>query len=105
MGKRHEMPCHHSLEEYLHAYIDGTGIASDPKGALFRTIQRGTGKLSTKPFPQANAYAMVQRRARRPVQHGPTRPHSAVLDASPVRSCSLLHRIHHNPDRPGVLPH
>ena len=22
-GKRHEMPCHHSLEAYLHAYIDG----------------------------------------------------------------------------------
>ena len=24
-GKRHEMPCHHTLEEYLHAYIDGCG--------------------------------------------------------------------------------
>ena len=37
-GKRHEMPCHHSLEAYLHGYLDGTGIASDPKGPLFRTI-------------------------------------------------------------------
>jgi hypothetical protein len=21
-GKRHEMPCHHNLDEYLHAYIN-----------------------------------------------------------------------------------
>jgi site-specific recombinase XerC len=62
-GKRHEMPCHHTLDAYLHAYLDGTGIGADPKGALFRTIRRGTGQLSDTPLPQANAYAMVQRRA------------------------------------------
>ena len=62
-GKRHEMPCHHTLEAYLHAYIDGTGIGEDPKGPLFRTIRRGTGQLSDTPLPQANTYAMVRRRA------------------------------------------
>ncbi len=62
-GKRHEMPCHHTLEVYLHAYLDGTGIGADPKGWLFRTIGRGTGQLSRTALPQANAYAMVQRRA------------------------------------------
>jgi site-specific recombinase XerD len=62
-GKRHEMPCHHTLEEYLHAYLDGTGIGDDPKGPLFRTIGRGTGRLTRTPLPQASAYAMVQRRA------------------------------------------
>jgi integrase/recombinase XerC len=62
-GKRHEMPCHHNLEIYLHAYIDGCGLASDPKGPLFRTIGRGTRKLKATPLPQANAYAMVRRRA------------------------------------------
>jgi site-specific recombinase XerC len=62
-GKRHEMPCHHTLEAYLHAYLDGTGIGGEPKGPLFRTIARGTGQLSTTPLPQANAYAMVRRRA------------------------------------------
>ncbi|WP_354043793.1 tyrosine-type recombinase/integrase [Devosia sp. UYZn731] len=36
-GERHEMPCHHNLEEYLHAYIDAAGIADDTKDALFRT--------------------------------------------------------------------
>ncbi|REE18352.1 site-specific recombinase XerD [Paraburkholderia sp. BL27I4N3] len=62
-GKAHAMPCHHTLEAYLHAYLDGTGIGADPKGPLFRTIARGTGQLSTTPLPQANAYAMVRRRA------------------------------------------
>ena len=61
-GKRHEMPCHHALEGYLHAYLDGTGIAADAKGALFRTIGRGTGQLTAPPLRQANAYAMIQRR-------------------------------------------
>ena len=62
-GKRHEMPCHHNLEAYLHAYIDGCGLADDPKGALFRTIGRGTNELTETPLPQANAYAMIRRRA------------------------------------------
>ncbi|WP_233721992.1 tyrosine-type recombinase/integrase [Jiella avicenniae] len=62
-GKRHEMPCHHNLEAYLHAYLEGCGIAEDRKGPLFRTIGRGTRELTTTPLPQANAYAMIQRRA------------------------------------------
>jgi integrase/recombinase XerC len=62
-GKVHEMPCHHNLEEYLHAYLDGTGISADAKGWLFRTIGRGTSELTASPLPQANAYAMVRRRA------------------------------------------
>ena len=62
-GKRHEMPCHHNLEAYLHDYIDGCGLASEPKGPLFRTIGRGTDALTTTPLPQANAYAMIRRRA------------------------------------------
>ncbi|MCY1434181.1 Tyrosine recombinase XerD [compost metagenome] len=62
-GKQHAMPCHHLLEEYLHAYLEGTGIKGDLKGPLFRTIQRGTGQLSVTALPQANAHAMVRRRA------------------------------------------
>jgi integrase len=46
-GKRHEMPCHHNLETYLHAYRDGSGISADPKGPLFRTIGRTTGLTFT----------------------------------------------------------
>jgi hypothetical protein len=55
------MPCHHNLETYLAAYIEGAGIADDPKGPLFRTIGRGTGLLARTPLPQRNAYAMVGR--------------------------------------------
>jgi integrase/recombinase XerC len=62
-GKRHEMPCHHNLETYLHAYIEGCELVTDPKGPLFRTIGRGTDVLTTTPLPQANAYAMIRRRA------------------------------------------
>lgn len=63
-GKRHEMPCHHNLETYLHAYIEAAGLGGDLKGPLFCTIGRGTGQLTATPLPQANAYAMVQRRAK-----------------------------------------
>jgi len=63
-GKRHEMPCHHNLESYLLAYIEGTKIGGDPKGPLFRTIGRCTRCLTRTPLPQANAWAMVRRRAR-----------------------------------------
>ena len=62
-GKRHTMPCHHNLEEYLVAYLDGAGLRGDPKGPLFRTIGRGTSKLTRTVLPQANAYAMIRRRA------------------------------------------
>jgi integrase len=69
-GKAHAMPCHHNLEEYLTAYLDGAAPGSspgqalrdDPKGPLFRTIGRGTGKLTRTPLPQANAWAMIERR-------------------------------------------
>jgi site-specific recombinase XerD len=62
-GKPHAMPCHHNLETYITAYIEGAGLADDPKGPLFRTIGRGTGLLTRTPLPQRNAYAMVGRRA------------------------------------------
>ena len=62
-GKAHAMPCHHTLEAYLTAYIEQTGIMEDGKGPLFRTIGRGTGQLTRTPLPQANAYAMIARRA------------------------------------------
>jgi len=62
-GKPHAMPCHHNLESYLHAYLDGAGLLGDPKGPLFRTIGRGTSVLTTTPLPQANAHAMIRRRA------------------------------------------
>ncbi|WP_199556338.1 tyrosine-type recombinase/integrase [Sandaracinobacteroides hominis] len=62
-GKRHEMPCHHNLEEYLLAYIEGCGLREDRKGPLFRTIGRNTKRLTATRLPQQSAFAMVRRRA------------------------------------------
>lgn len=62
-GKRHEMPCHHNLEEYLAAYINGCELLDDRKGPLFRTIGRGTNQLSESPLPQASAFQTMRRHA------------------------------------------
>ena len=63
-GKRHEMPCHHNLDAYLHAYIDGSELAGDAKGYLFRTARGRTRQLSAEPMSQPDAYRMIVRRAR-----------------------------------------
>lgn len=62
-GKRHDMPCHHSLETYLHAYIEGALLTGDDKGWLFRTAIGRSGLLSDRPMSQADAYRMIRRRA------------------------------------------
>jgi site-specific recombinase XerD len=63
-GKYHEMPVHHTLEEYLDSYIRATGIGEDKKGPLFRSAIKRTGKLSQRPLARANAFHMIQRRAK-----------------------------------------
>jgi site-specific recombinase XerD len=63
-GKQHAMPCHHNLEAYLHAYIEGAGPANDPKALLFQSYSRTTRQLKGRPLPQANASAMIPRRSK-----------------------------------------
>jgi len=63
-GKFHEVPAHHTLEEYLDAYITATGIAGEPKSSLFRSANRRTGQLTAKPLRRNNALDMVKRRAK-----------------------------------------
>lgn len=60
-SKRHEMPCHHNLEEYLEAYIEGAGIAADAKGYLFRTAPRHERGLTDRPMTQPDVYRMIRR--------------------------------------------
>lgn len=62
-GKAHEMPCHHNLETYLHAYIEGVGMGEKPKNILFPTADWRTGILSGRPMTQSDAYRMIGRRA------------------------------------------
>jgi len=63
-GKRHDVPCHHTLEAYLHDYLDGCGLREDRKGYVFRAIDRDTKTLSDRPLPQANVWQMIRRRGR-----------------------------------------
>ena len=69
-GKQHEMPCHHNLEAWLHAYIEGTrlgatevGPGRDGKGYLFRSAEGRSGRLSDHPMGQADVFRMIGRRA------------------------------------------
>jgi integrase len=62
-GKRHEMPCHHNLDVYLHGYIDAAGIGGNPKQILFPTAKRRAGLLSDRVMTQPDAYRMIGRRA------------------------------------------
>jgi site-specific recombinase XerD len=62
-GKHHEMPAHHTLQEYLDAYIEASGISADPKGPLFRTAEGRTGRLTGQTMTQPDVYRMIQRRA------------------------------------------
>jgi integrase len=68
-GKRHEMPCHHNLEAYLHAWLDGSSLAAEPKVPLFPTIAAGTGRgeqrLTRRAITPREAHAMVRKRAKR----------------------------------------
>ena len=61
-GKLHAMPCHHNLDEYLHAYLKAAQLTDD-KTPLFRTMRGRTGVLSDQPMTQPDAYRMIRRRA------------------------------------------
>src|ERR1700730_15426897 len=54
------------LDDFItrYEYLDGAGLASDPKAILFQTYSRTTGQLTDNPLPQANAYEMIQGRAK-----------------------------------------
>lgn len=67
-GKRHEVPCHHSLEAILVAYIEAASLDGLPGAPLFQTFSRTgsraeTGRvLSGRPMSQPEAWQMLQRR-------------------------------------------
>ena len=45
-GKRHEMPAHHKLEQFLDEYLDAAGIRNGGKTPLFRSALGRTGILT-----------------------------------------------------------
>jgi integrase/recombinase XerD len=62
-GKRHEVPAHHSAEEYLDAYLEATKSESWAKKApLFRTLSREKS-LTEARMTRTDVLRMVKRRA------------------------------------------
>ena len=61
-GKEHEMPCHHNLEAWLQAYIEGAQLEAG-KAWLFQTVAGRSGRLSGNPMAQGDVFRMIGRRA------------------------------------------
>ena len=62
-GKRHEIPTHHNLAEYLAAYIETAGNGNEKGTPLFRTAMGKTQQLTERRMSQPEVYLMVRRRA------------------------------------------
>lgn len=62
-GKFHEVPAHHTLDEYLDAYRAAARIADDRRGPLFRSVDRH-GNVTGRRLQRREVLAMVKRRAR-----------------------------------------
>jgi integrase len=62
-GKRHEVPCHPNLEEFLNVWIAASGIGRDKKGPLFRSMHKGDN-LTSKPMTRFDVFQMIKRRAK-----------------------------------------
>ena len=61
-GKRHEVPCHPILEEYLSSWITGAGMSRDKTGPLFRAMGKGD-RLGARAMSRFDVLHMVKRRA------------------------------------------
>jgi site-specific recombinase XerD len=70
-GKRHEMPCHHRLDAYLHDYLEARRIHPgaaqtrlEPKAWLFPSLEGRSGQLSGRAMSQPDVHRMIRRRAK-----------------------------------------
>lgn len=62
-SKRHEMPVHPTLEEYLNHYIVFCEL-TDPDAPLFRSSTARGGHLTKRRFDRTAAWRMIRRRAK-----------------------------------------
>jgi integrase len=60
--RRHEMPAHHKLEQFLDEYLAAARIREVGKIPLFRSAAGRTGMLTNRPMHRVDAYQMVRRR-------------------------------------------
>ena len=63
-GKRHVMPCHHTLDAHIVSYMTIAGVGADPRAPLFQTMTRDRRTLSGRRLNRTEAWYMVRRRAR-----------------------------------------
>ena len=82
-GKRHEVPCHHNLTEYLDVWIKTAKIGDDKKGPLFRAIRK-ENRLTENPMAQEDVLAMIKRRAAGVALPYSTCCHTFAPPASPL---------------------
>jgi integrase/recombinase XerD len=64
-GKFHEVPAHHTAEEYMDAYLSAAGLSADKnkKEPLFRSVNRHR-QLTDRPMHRTDAWRMIKRRSR-----------------------------------------
>lgn len=62
-GKFHEVPVHHTAEEYLDAYIEAASITEEKNKPLFRTTRGRTRALTERALDRFEAHKMIKRRA------------------------------------------
>ena len=63
-GKRHEMPAHHKLEQFLDEYVAAAGIRGHDKTPLFRSANRRSGLGRPYRWPVRQSRPRVPRRSR-----------------------------------------
>jgi site-specific recombinase XerD len=62
-GKFHEVPVHHTAEQYLDEYIETACIPEEKSKPLFRSTRGRSRELTARAMSRFDAYKMIQRRA------------------------------------------
>lgn len=62
-GKFHEVPAHHTAEQYLDEYLEAAGISEEKNKPLFRTTRGMSRELTISAMSRFDVYKMIQRRA------------------------------------------
>jgi integrase/recombinase XerD len=62
-GKFHEVPAHHSAEEYVDSYLQAAGISGEARAPLFRSLNRER-ELTERRIHRREVLTMIKRRAR-----------------------------------------
>jgi integrase len=64
-GKEKEMPAHHKLAEILDAYLNVSGLRTNPSGTLFPTTVSQSRKLGTRPMTRIDGANLLKRRLKK----------------------------------------